>query len=64
MCAFSLPTAADRDELIRQLWQRAVIVLPTGGDGVRFRPALTVSRADIDAAMAAVRDALLAMERA
>jgi L-lysine 6-transaminase len=58
MCAFSLPGAAERDELIRKLWQRAVIVLPTGARGVRFRPALTVSRADIDAAIAAVRGAL------
>jgi L-lysine 6-transaminase len=60
MCAFSLPTTADRDELIRQLWRRAVIVLPAGKDGVRFRPALTVSRADIDAAVAGVRSALTA----
>jgi L-lysine 6-transaminase len=58
MCAFSLPTTADRDELIRLLWQRGVIVLPAGTDGVRFRPALTVSRADIDAAIAGVRSAL------
>ncbi|GAB7146065.1 L-lysine 6-transaminase [Mycobacterium riyadhense] len=61
MCAFSLPTTADRDELIRQVWQRGVIVLPTGKDGVRFRPALTVSRAEIDAAMAGVRGALMAV---
>ncbi|MCV7197670.1 L-lysine 6-transaminase [Mycobacterium angelicum] len=61
MCAFSLPTTAVRDEVIRQLWHRAVIVLPTGTDGVRFRPALTVSRDDIDAAAAALRGALTAV---
>jgi L-lysine 6-transaminase len=61
MCAFSLPTAADRDELIRRLWHRGVIVLPAGEDGVRFRPALTVSRAEIDVAMTAVRDVLVAV---
>jgi L-lysine 6-transaminase len=61
MCAFSLPTTADRDEVLRQLWQRAVIVLPAGNDGVRFRPALTVSRAEIDAAIAGVRGALRAV---
>jgi L-lysine 6-transaminase len=61
MCAFSMPTAADRDELIRELWRRGVIVLPTGHDGVRFRPALTVSPAEIDAAMAGVRSALTAV---
>lgn len=58
MCAFSLPSAAQRDALIRGLWERRVIVLPTGADGVRFRPALTVTHDEIDAAIAAVRDVL------
>ncbi|HYB39849.1 MAG TPA: L-lysine 6-transaminase [Mycobacterium sp.] len=61
MCAFSLPTTADRDELIRQLWQRQVIVLPSGDDSARFRPALTVSRGEIDEAVAAIRGALSAL---
>jgi L-lysine 6-transaminase len=61
MCAFSLPTTADRDEVIRALWQRAVIALPSGRDGVRFRPALTVSRPEIDAAITALRAALTAV---
>jgi L-lysine 6-transaminase len=61
MCAFSLPTTADRDELIRLLWRRGVILLPSGADGVRFRPALTVSRSDIDEAVAGVRGALTAL---
>lgn len=62
MCAFSLPTPMLRDELIRSLWERRVILLPSGASSVRFRPALTVSREDIGAAIdetrAAVRDAL------
>lgn len=58
MCAFSLPSAAQRDALIRGLWDRRVIALPTGPDGVRFRPALTVTREEVDAAIRAVRDAL------
>ena len=44
MCAFSLPTQAQRDELIRRLWHRRVIMLASGTHGVRFRPPLTVSR--------------------
>ena len=36
-------------------------MLPSGADGVRFRPALTVSRAEIGAAVAGVRAALLSM---
>jgi L-lysine 6-transaminase len=58
MCAFSLPSAAQRDALIEKLWERGVIMLASGADSVRFRPALTVSRAEIDTAVDAVRDAL------
>jgi L-lysine 6-transaminase len=58
MCAFSLPSTEQRDELIRRLWDRGVIMLASGTDSVRFRPALTVSREEIDAAVAAVRGAL------
>ena len=58
MCAFSMPTSTGRDELIRRLWRNGVIVLPSGEASVRFRPALTVTRAEIDDAVAALRDVL------
>ena len=58
MCAFSLPTAALRDELVRRLWDRGVIMLASGQDSVRFRPALTVSLSELDAAVEAVREVL------
>jgi L-lysine 6-transaminase len=58
MCAFSLPTQAQRDELIRRLWEHRVIMLAGGVDSVRFRPALTVSRMELDVAVDAVRLAL------
>jgi len=58
MCAFSLPSGAERDELIRRLWERRVIMLASGPNSVRFRPTLTVSRDEIDDAVAAVRGAL------
>jgi L-lysine 6-transaminase len=54
MCAFSMPTASQRDELIEALWARRVIMLAS----VRFRPALTASRTEIDAAVDAVRSVL------
>ncbi|ORV98788.1 L-lysine 6-transaminase [Mycobacterium kyorinense] len=60
MCAFSLPGTAERDDVVRELWRRGVIVLPSGADSVRFRPALTVSRAEIDEALDAVRDVFTA----
>jgi L-lysine 6-transaminase len=55
MCAFSLASAQQRDELIRRLWDRRVIMLASGETSVRFRPALTVSPGELDAAVAAVR---------
>ena len=58
MCAFSLPTGDERDELIRRLWDRGVIMLASGADSVRFRPALTVTRAEIDTAVDVVRAVL------
>ena len=58
MCAFSLPTAAERDELLRRLESRGVLMLACGETSVRFRPALTVGRVEIDIAVDAVRDAI------
>ncbi|HYO03851.1 MAG TPA: L-lysine 6-transaminase [Mycobacterium sp.] len=58
MCAFSMPTASQRDELIAKLWDRRVIMLASGLDSVRFRPALTASRDELDAAVDAVRSVL------
>jgi L-lysine 6-transaminase len=58
MCAFSVPTTTERDELLRRLWQNGLIVLPSGQASVRFRPALTVARAEIDEAVASLRDVL------
>ena len=60
MCAFSLPTADDRDAVLSALWGRGVIMLGSGADSVRFRPALNVTRVDIDRALAALREVLLA----
>jgi L-lysine 6-transaminase len=58
MRAFSLPSGEQRDDLIRKLWDRQVVMLASGADSVRFRPALIVSYAEIDEAVAAVREAL------
>jgi L-lysine 6-transaminase len=58
MCAFSMPTTAGRDEVLRRLWKSGVIVLPSGPVSVRFRPALTVSRPEIDEAVTGLRDVL------
>jgi L-lysine 6-transaminase len=58
MCAFSMPDSEQRDELVQRLWDEHVIMLPSGATSVRFRPALTASRDELDAAIDAVRTAL------
>ncbi|WP_445169150.1 L-lysine 6-transaminase [Mycolicibacterium sp. Dal123E01] len=58
MCAFSLPSAERRDAVVAALWERGVIMLGCGADSVRFRPALTVTRAEIDRALAALSEVL------
>ena len=50
-------------EIVQILCDAGVIMLGCGPDSVRFRPALTVGRADIDAAVDAVCDALTAVRR-
>lgn len=55
MCAFSLPTAEERDRLVQRLWaDERVILLASGTTSVRFRPPLIASAEEIDAAVAAV----------
>lgn len=62
MCAFSLAGTERRDAVLGALWSRGVIALGSGPDSIRFRPALTVSRAEIDQAVTAMREVLLAAE--
>jgi L-lysine 6-transaminase len=55
MCAFTLPDAALRDEVVRRLREdEHVLMLSSGTASLRVRPALTVSREDIDKGVAAL----------
>ena len=55
MCAFTLPGAEVRDEVVRRLRaDERVLLLGCGPASVRFRPALTVTEAELDRAVAAV----------
>lgn len=55
MCAFSLPDAALRDEVLTALREdERVLLLGCGTRSVRFRPALTVSPEDLAAGVAAL----------
>ena len=55
MCAFSLPDEALRDSLVSSLrLDERVLLLGCGRRSVRFRPALTVGEAELEAGVAAV----------
>jgi L-lysine 6-transaminase len=55
MCAFTLPTAELRDDVITRLRsEESVLVLASGATSVRFRPALTITAAELDRGLAAV----------
>lgn len=59
MCAFTMPDAGLRDRLVEDLRvHEHVLVLGCGASAVRFRPALTVSEADLDRGLAAIERAL------
>ncbi|MCW2776589.1 MAG: L-lysine 6-transaminase [Frankiales bacterium] len=63
MCAFSLPDAALRDAVLTRLREdEKVLLLGCGSRSVRFRPALTVSEADLAAGVAALDRVLTALE--
>jgi len=62
MCAFTLPTASLRDEVITRLREdEHVIMLGCGATSLRLRPALTVSAEELDRAVDALHRVLLAL---
>ncbi|GAF51123.1 L-lysine 6-transaminase [Rhodococcus wratislaviensis] len=55
MCAITLPTPQRRDRVVAELRERErVLILSTGKRGIRFRPPLTVTTAELDAAVDAL----------
>jgi len=55
MCAFSLPSAQVRAQVLDRLREHErVLLLGCGGRSVRFRPALTVTEAELEAGVAAL----------
>ncbi len=57
MLAFSLPDVARRDEVIKKM-QEKMMVLKSGDDSIRFRPCLTFSKEDVDQAISFIRESL------
>ncbi|MCJ0903623.1 L-lysine 6-transaminase [Rhodococcus sp. ARC_M6] len=64
MCAITLNSKELRDRVVSRLWEgERVIILPTGVRGIRFRPPLTVTIGELDAAVDALERVLIRVNR-
>jgi L-lysine 6-transaminase len=60
MCAFDCPGPAERDAVIARAREKHLVILPCGELSVRLRPALNVSRDEVDEAANRLADAIRA----
>lgn len=58
MCAFSLQTPQLRDKLIKNCFDKGLIVLGCGQNAIRFRPALNITKEEIEKGMNIIQDVL------
>jgi L-lysine 6-transaminase len=61
--AFDTPTADLRTKIRKECFSKGLILLPSGGRAIRFRPALTVSREELDEGIEIIRHALMTVDR-
>lgn len=58
MCAFDLLDKTTRDQLLEAAFDRELMIIPTGPTGVRFRPSLALTDAELDEGLNRLRDAM------
>ena len=58
MCAVDLPDTETRDRLMDKAYELGLMILGCGRRSIRFRPALDITKAEIDEALDLVRKAL------
>ena len=56
MCAYDFKTTAMRDKALKLFWAKKMLVLPCGDVSIRFRPALNVPVADLEAGLSIARE--------
>jgi L-lysine 6-transaminase len=56
MCAFTIAEAQIRDLLKQRCYDEGVIIIGCGDRSIRFRPALNVSREEIDMGIKVIRE--------
>ena len=57
-CAFDLPSDEARNEFKNKCFDKKLLILPCGIQSIRFRPHLTVNKAEIDQAIGIMREVL------
>ena len=57
-CAFDLPSPTERDNLIQEMHNNNLLILSCGTHSIRFRPHLTVSKAEIDLAIGIIKKSI------
>lgn len=57
-CALDLDTAQNRDQLRTKAYEEGLILIGCGDHSIRFRPPLTISKAEIDEGFVIIRSAL------
>ncbi len=62
ICAFDLPTTELRDKLIKEAFKRKVILLGAGEKTIRFRPALIITKDDIQKGFDIIKDILTTLK--
>lgn len=60
-CAFDLPTAKERDGLIKQALENKLLLIAAGEKSIRLRPALIIEKYHIDEAMGIIDKTMKAM---
>lgn len=61
MCAFDLPSAAERDSFVHQCYLNNLVILGCGEKAVRFRPALDIGKDFLDKGLKIIRKVLYCM---
>ncbi len=57
-CAMDLDTAQNRDQLRTKAYEEGLILIGCGDHSIRFRPPLTISKAEVDEGFVIIRSAL------
>ena len=61
LCAFDLPDTETRDRLVKDLFQRHLIILGSGSRAIRFRTSLNIPEEDLREGLSIIRGAVRAL---